>query len=344
MAHRTIVLLCWGVAAGLSVAGTCCAADPATETAFQLDPELPDYLPAEVVSGQITATGYDSMFNALNLWGEGFAAVHPDAAVVGVGRGSATAHGSLLSGRVTFGLASRVFREEVLTEFVDRFGHPPTFVAVAADMLAVVVHADNPIESLTLPQVDAIFSKTRQLGAPEEIATWGQLGLEGDWEQRPIALHGRNSASAAYGYFKEFAHGRGEFRDSVYEHPGSSRVCEAVAGDVRAIGYFGIGYVTEDVRAVPLAPAGGEQPVPAQAEFALRGEYPLARFLYLVVNHKPGKELDPLRREFLRYVLSKQGQEAVLKDGYLPITAEIARQQLEKVGLHGESGEYPDRR
>ena len=120
-------------------------------------------------------------------------------------------------------------------------------------MLAVYVHKDNPIKSLTLQQVDAIFSKTRKGGFEKDIRTWGDLGLTGEWAKKPISLYGRNSASGTYGYFKEHALFKGDFKDTVKEQPGSSAVVQGVASDKYGIGYSGIGYKTADVRAVPLA-------------------------------------------------------------------------------------------
>jgi len=219
-----------------------------------------------------------------------------------------------------------------MDEFEAKFGYKPTALPTSIDMLAVYVNKDNPIKGLTLAQVDAIFSKTRKLGHPVDITNWGQLGLEGEWKNRPISLYGRNAASGTYGYFKEHALGKGDYKDSVKEQPGSSAVVQGVASDKGGIGYSGIGYKTADVRAVALAGADGKM-IEATPENAYTGEYPLARFLYVYVNAKPGVPLDPLRREFIRYIFSRQGQQDVVKDGYFPITANIARETLKKVGI-----------
>jgi phosphate transport system substrate-binding protein len=200
-------------------------------------------------------------------------------------------------------------------------------------MLGVFVHKDNPIASLTLQQVDAIFSKTRKGGLANEITTWGELGLTGEWANKPIDLYGRNEASGTYGYFKEHALFKGDFKDSVKAQPGSSSVIQGIAADKYAIGYSGIGYLTADVRAVPLAKDAKSKPIPATPEHAYTGDYPMARFLFVYVNYKPGSGLDPLRREFLLYVLSKQGQEDVVKDGYYPLTSKLVGDALKAIGL-----------
>jgi phosphate transport system substrate-binding protein len=238
----------------------------------------------------------------------------------------------LIEGKANFGPMSRQMKASELDDFEKVHKYKPTELAAAVDMLAVYVHKDNPIRGLTLQQVDAIFSKTRKGGAAKDIRTWGDLGLSGDWAAKPISLYGRNAASGTYGYFKEIALFKGDYKDEVKEQAGSSTVVQGVASDRFAIGYSGIGYKTADVRAVPLAIEGSDF-IAAEAENAYSGEYPLSRYLYLYVNYRPGSTLDPLRREFIRFVYSKQGQERVVQDGYYPVTAEVAVAALKKVGM-----------
>lgn len=158
--------------------------------------------------------------------------------------------------------------------FEKKYGYKPAAIRGAVDALAVFVHKDNPIQCLTLQQVDAVFSKTRKGGSNKEAATWGDLGLTGEWAAKPVSLYGRNSASGTYGYFKEVALFNGDFKDAVKEQPGSSTVVQGVASDKFAMGYSGIGYATADVRAVPLAGKAGEKCAPATAAAAYAGEYP----------------------------------------------------------------------
>ncbi|HEX5132780.1 MAG TPA: PstS family phosphate ABC transporter substrate-binding protein, partial [Candidatus Krumholzibacteria bacterium] len=228
-------------------------------------------------------------------------------------------------------------KNQEIDEFEAKFGYKPTGLRTSIDMLAVYVHKDNPIESLTMQQVDAIFSKTRKGGLEQDITTWGQLGLTGEWADKPISLYGRNSASGTYGYFKEHALFKGDYKDSVKEQPGSSSVVQGVASDRYGIGYSGIGYKTADVRAVPIKADANAEAVPATAEFAYTGKYPLARFLYIYVNQKPGAQLDPLRGEFVRFIFSKEGQASVIKDGYFPVNAKIAGEELARIGLEVSS-------
>jgi phosphate transport system substrate-binding protein len=318
----------------LAAAATACLLAGTTATAqVQVDPKLPAYKQVQGVSGTIKSIGSDTMNNEMTLWAEGFLAMYPNVKVEIEGKGSSTAPAALIAGTSQFGPMSRAMKGQEIDDFEKRYGYKPTGLATSIDMLAVYVHKDNPIRGLSLQQVDAIFSKTRRGGHPSDIRTWGDLGLTGEWANKPISLYGRNSASGTYGYFKENALFGGDYKDAVKEQPGSSSVVQGVATDRYAIGYSGIGYKTADVRAVPLASTTGGAMVDAIAENAYTGEYPLARFLYLYVNHRPNAQLDPLRRELVRYIFSKQGQLDVVKDGYYPVPATVAREQLQSVGI-----------
>jgi phosphate transport system substrate-binding protein len=226
---------------------------------------------------------------------------------------------------------SREMKGTEVDQFEKKFGHKPVALRTSVDSLAVFVNKDNPIKCLSVEQADAIFSKSRRQGGKEDIKTWGQLGLTGDWANRPISLFGRNSASGTYGFFKEHILKNGDYKDEVKEQPGSASVVQGVTVDRYAIGYSGIGYATAGVRAVPLAEKAGSACVEATAENAYAGKYPLARFLFVYVNRAPGKALDPLMREFVRFVFSKEGQEAVIKDGYFPVPQSIAKEETGKV-------------
>jgi phosphate transport system substrate-binding protein len=299
----------------------------------KVDKDLPDYKAVAGVSGTIRSVGSDTMNNLMTVWCEGFKKHYPNVTFAVEGKGTSTAMPALEGGTATFGPMSRDPKPDEIASFQKKFGYKPTTIATSLDMLAVYVDKDNPLEGLTLPQVDAIFSATRKLGYKEDITTWGQLGLKDEWVKEPISLYGRNSASGTYGYFKEHALGKGDFKDAVKVQPGSSGVIQAVAGDQFGIGYSGIGYATADVRAVPLAKEEGADFIPATPENAYNGKYPMWRPLLLAVNRDPTKPLDPLRREFIKYVLSKQGQQDVVSDGYLPLPAKAAKKALADAGI-----------
>jgi phosphate transport system substrate-binding protein len=216
-------------------------------------------------------------------------------------------------------------------EFEKKYGYKPTALRTSVDALAVFVNKDNPITCMTMAQVDAAFSKSRRRSHKEDNKTWGQLGLAGDWANKPISLYGRNRLSGTYAFFKEFALMNGDLKDEVKEQPGSAEVVQGVTADASALGYSGIGYATAGVNAVPLAEREGAKCVEPTADHAYAGSYPLARFLYVYINKAPGKPLDPVTREFAKLMLSKEGQELVAKDGYYPLPASIAKEELSKV-------------
>jgi phosphate transport system substrate-binding protein len=297
----------------------------------QIDANLPAYKSVAGVTGSIKSVGSDTMNNLMAGWADGFQKFYPNVQSEIEGKGSSTAPPALIAGTANFAPMSREMKSKEIDDFKKKFGYAPTALPTSIDMLAVYVHKDNPIKGLTMKQVDAVFSRTRKGGAGKAIATWGDLGLTGEWADRPIALYGRNSASGTYVYFKEHGLFGGDYKNEVKELPGSSAVIQAVATDKYGVGYSGIGYKTADVRVVPLASEGTDY-VAAEAEKAYSGDYPLARYLYVYVNRDPGSPLDPLRREFIRYLFSTDGQTEVVKSGYLPITQEIAVKALESIG------------
>ncbi len=299
--------------------------------AVGVDQDLPEYKKASGVSGNVISVGSDTLANLMTLWAEEFKRLYPNVNVQIQAAGSSTAPPALTEGTSNFGPMSRLMKEKEVTAFEKKYGYKPTPIGVAIDALAVYVHKDNPVEGLTIPQVDAIFSATRKCGYPEDLTTWGQLGLTGNWASRPIQLYGRNSVSGTYGYFKKHALCEGDYKDSVNEQPGSASVVQSVTKVLGGIGYSGIGYKTSGVRAVALAPEEGDEYIPATPQMAASGRFPLARFLYIYVNKHPNKPLDPLVLEFLRMVMSRIGQEVVVKDGYVPLPAEVAAGQLSKI-------------
>jgi phosphate transport system substrate-binding protein len=329
MNRKSLLLVALGIGAlaFVTFAGLAIAAG------VQVDAKIPPYKPGSGVSGTIKSVGSDTMNNLMTLWAEDFRKQYPNVQVEIEGKGSSTAPPALIEGTATFGPMSRTMKNEEIDQFEAKYGYKPLGLRTSIDMLAVYVHKDNPIASLSLQQIDAIFSKTRKGGATEDITTWGQLGLTGEWADKPISLYGRNSASGTYGYFKEHALFKGDYKDSVKEQPGSSSVVQGVASDRYGIGYSGIGYMTADVKAVPVKATADGEAIAASPEFAYTGKYPLARYLYIYLNQKPGTELDPLRREFIRFVFSQDGQASVIKDGYFPVSAKIAAEELSKLGL-----------
>lgn len=315
----------------IATAGLVLVACAAGAAAPQLPPDLPSYERVEGLRGTLNAAGSDTMLELQTLMAEEFRKLYPQVKIQVEGKGSSTAPPALVEGTVQLGNMSREMKNREVDAFEEAFGYEPTRVDVALDTLAVFVNKDNPVESLTLEQVDALFSKTRKCGNPVEVSTWGQLGLEGNWRTAPVSLYGRNAASGTYGFFKANALCKGDFKDSVKEQPGSASVVQGIERDIYGAGYSGIGYTTSGVRAVPLAPAAGQPAVAPTPENATDGSYPLARFLHVYVNKRPNTALDRLTVEFLRFILSAEGQRVVLKAGYDPLDAQMIAGELAKL-------------
>jgi phosphate transport system substrate-binding protein len=308
--------------------GVSMAAAAHADNAVKVDPKIPSYTKVQGIQGNLSGVGSDTMINLMTLWAEGFKKLYPSVNIQIEGKGSSTAPPALIEGTAQLGPMSREMKAEEKDAFEKKYGFKPTRVRTCLDALAVYVNKDNPIQALSLPQIDAVFSKTRKSGYAEDITTWGQLGLTGDWARKPISLYGRNSASGTYGYFKEHALKKGDYKDTVKEQPGSASVVQGITEDKYGIGYSGIGYITSGVRALPLAEKADSKPIIGTYDNLLNSSYPLSRYLNLYFVKEPGKPLDPLRREFLKYVFSKEGQEVVVKDGYFPLTADVAAEQL----------------
>lgn len=317
----------------LMAAMTFVAAGVATATAVAaIDPALPTYEKTSGVSGNLSSVGSDSLANLMTLWAEEFKKQYPNVNIQIQAAGSSTAPPAMTEGTANLGPMSRAMKDSEIQAFEEKYGYKPTAVPVAIDALAVFVHKDNPIKSLDIAQVDAIFSSTRLCGGEKDLKTWGDLGLTGEWAAKPLQLFGRNSVSGTYGYFKEEALCKGDYKSNVNEQPGSASVVQSISSTLNAIGYSGIGYKTSSVRAVPLSKKGGEA-FEANEANALAGKFPLARFFYVYVNKAPNKPLSPLDAEFLKLVLSKQGQEVVVKDGYIPLPSKVVEKTMKELGL-----------
>jgi len=296
---------------------------------IQVDVKLSDYVKVQGVAGNLNSVGSDTLNNMMTFWAEGFRKKYPNVNIQIEGKGSSTAPPALIEGTSQLGPMSRQMKKKEIEVFEAKYGFKPTTIGVALDALAVFVNKDNSLTGLSMTQVDAIFSKTRKRGAAQEVVTWDQLGLKGDWNNKPISIYGRNSASGTYGFFKEHTLKKGDFKDIVKEQPGNASVVLGVTEDKAGIGYSGMGYITSGVRALALSDKDGATAFAANYENVLNGKYPLGRMLYINVVKEPNKPLPTLVKEFLTYVLSKEGQEVVVKDGFLPLPSGVANKQLE---------------
>ncbi len=308
-------------AAALMAVGAVATAD--------VDPNLPEYEQTSGIAGDLRSVGSDTLSNLMTQWGERFYRMYPQVNFEAESKGSGTAPPALINGTAQMGPMSRRMKGEEVDKFSEAFGYEPTLVRTGIDAIAVFVAKDNPVEQLTIDDLKNIFSVEGKDGI-----TWGDVGVtDSRYASKPITLYGRNSASGTYGYFKEAGLGKADYKDSVNEQPGSSAVVQGVGGDQFGIGYSGVGYATPDVKAVPIVGADGSAYDALNADDVYSENYPLARFLYVYVNKKPNEKLEPLTAEFLKLVLSKQGQEVVDRDGFYTLSPYIVEQELEKLGL-----------
>jgi phosphate transport system substrate-binding protein len=298
---------------------------------IEVDARISMYKKVSGISGNASSIGSDTRNNLMALWLESFRKYYPNVKIQIEGKGSSTAPPALIEGTAQFGPMSRPMKATEVDKFEKQFGYPPTMLRTFLDALAVFVNKDNTVKGLTLAQVDAIFSKTRRGEYKENVSTWGQVDMKGDWQKAGISLYGRNSASGTYGFFKAHALFKGDYKDEVKEQPGSASVVQGVGEDRYGIGYSGIGYKTSGVHVVPLALEAGEPFREGTLVNVLDGSYPLGRFLGLYINKAPGKTLDPLVREFAKFIFSKEGQEIVIKDGYRPVPYDVVKEELEKL-------------
>ena len=293
-----------------------------------LDKNLSVYKKASGISGNLSSVGSDTLANLMTLWAEEFKRLYPNVNIQIQAAGSSTAPPALTEGTSSLGPMSRKMKNKELQAFENKYNYKPIAIPVAIDALAVYVNKDNPVKGMTIAEVDAIFSSTRKCKHDKDIAKWGDLDLSGSWKNRGIQIYGRNSVSGTYGYFKKKALCKGDYKSTVNEQPGSASVVQSVTTSLNGIGYSGIGYKTSGVKAVPLTKKAGKPPIAATPQNALKGTYPLSRFLYVYVNKHPNKPLAPLEREFITMVLSKVGQQVVIKDGYIPLPRKVVDKTL----------------
>lgn len=311
----------------LAAAVTLSSASLISTPVLAADNALPSYTKVSGISGNLSSVGSDTLANMMTFWAEEFKRQYPNINIQIQAAGSSTAPPALTEGTANFGPMSRKMKDKETAAFEAKYGYKATPIRVAIDALAVYVHKDNPIEGMTIPQVDAVFSATRKCGAAEDITSWSQLGSN----LGNIQLYGRNSVSGTYGYFKKKALCKGDFKNSVNEQPGSASVVQGVTKSLNGIGYSGIGYKTSGVKAVALTKKEGTPFIAATKANAANGTYPLSRYLYVYVNKAPNKPLTPIDREFFKMVLSKVGQKVVMKDGYVPLPVEVVEKELAKL-------------
>jgi phosphate transport system substrate-binding protein len=309
----------------------------------RLDPALASYQPATTVKGEIRSVGADTMEELTKLWIAGFSKVQPGATFTMDAKASGTAVPALTDGKADIGPCAREVLPPELVPFQKKFGYEPFAVRVASGSyrtpgkthaIAFLVNKDNPIEKVTFSQLDAVFSTTRRHGGKEDIRTWGQLGLKGEWADKPIALWGLIRPNGIANFIQARVMANGEYKSGINERTtvGSlaalDAIAQGVAADRYAIGYAGFGNLIPGVKAVALAENDGGPYYKGTFDEVVTHTYPLSRHIYVYINRGPNQPIDPKIREFLDYILSKDGQDAVVKEGiFLPLSASAVKQE-----------------
>lgn len=314
----------------LALLSTLAASRGALPAPASVDPNLPHYVePEQPLSGPVVSVGSSTVGNLLNRWSEAFRATHPDVTFEISGAGSGTAPPALISGAAALAPMSRPMNEKELASFRAAFGYDPTRITVAIDALAVFVNADNPIESLSLQEIDAIFSADRKRGG-EIIETWGDLGLQGEWADMPLIVYGFRDTAGGYALFGDLVLKGGDYRPDISVQPGSSAIVNGIGAYPNAIGYASQFFQTRSTRMVPIRDEAGLIHAP-DAESCEHGKYPLARELFIYINRAPGKPLEPRIEAFLTFILSHEGQTIAAEDGNFPLSQTLAAEQLAKL-------------
>lgn len=297
------------------------------------DGKLEQYERVSGISGNLSSIGSDTLANMMTLWAEDFQRIYPRVNIQIQASGSSTAPPALIESTAQFGPMSRRMRQSEKAAFERQFGYPPTEIRVAIDALGIFVHQDNPIKGLDFIQLDAIFSATLRCGALKPINRWQELGIKSRWATHQIQLFGRNSVSGTYGYFKSTALCDGDFKVNVNEQPGSASVVQGVSASLNGIGYSGVGYQMSGVKLLPISKEGTAYIKPTTDNIT-SGDYPLTRFLYIYINKPPTEKLKAIEAEFIRYMLSENGQKRVEQDGYIALPERFVLQELSNLDLH----------
>lgn len=313
------------------------------------DASLNHYSPQAQITGTFKVQGSETMYPLMSRLTMEFQRRQPKVAIEVKGGGSTKAVAEFLqpplsktgkvmlleerAGSFKMIATSRELFDAEVKEFVAQHGYEPTAIPVAVDAVALYVHKDNPITGLTLDQIDAMFSTTRNRGQKTAITQWGQLGLTEGWEKAPIQLYGRDRKSGTRAFFQDHCLAGGEFMVGLHEEPGAASVILDLGRDQLGIGYSGLGLQSSTVRMIPLADAAGMPYVMPSAATVADQTYPLRRVLYLYIDKAPNTSIPSAAQEFLTFIMTQEGQEAVTKAGFFPLPAGEATKSAVALGL-----------
>jgi phosphate transport system substrate-binding protein len=333
-----------------TVAGS--GADVGVGVEVQVDDALRSYAAEARLKGSVRGAGSPVAGMLLQVMSDPFRQFQPDVRVELTLGGTSTGPPALLSGAAQMALMGRRYTDAETSAFRAKFRYPPVEVAIATDAVAVFVHRDNPIESLTIEQLRDVFSQRRRADGAR-LDHWSELNSATIVTTRPaasgtrttthpsprrpppagpIALYGIAADGGESTLFREAILGDEPLSASMRVQLTQSSAVQGIAADASGIGYAAFLYSCRGVRAVPLVSPADGRAYACTAADCRSGRYPLARSLYVYLNKPPSKPLDRPMHEFLRFVLSRDGQRVAVAAGGFPLSPDAANDALEKIG------------
>jgi phosphate transport system substrate-binding protein len=316
--------------------------DPPLPYSAKVDSTIPPYVPVKGLSGSLKGVESNTVTGLEQKWIDGFTKLYPNVKIsVDIG-GSGQGGPRLTNGAADFAFIAREMMGREETPFVDKFGYKPLAISVSGgsyavkaftDCIVFIVNKDNPLNEITYPQLDAIYSLTHNRGIKEPITKWGQLGLTGEWADQPIHLWGVEIPNGYDNFVNMHVLAGGQWRDGIRTEHTVIPLSDRVAADKYSMSYTGLAWNTNPgTKVLKLSVRPGDPAIAATFDTVASQTYPLSRTIYIFVNREPGKPLSPVLREFIRYALSREGQQAVVDDGiFTPLPGSMDQREAEKL-------------
>ena len=301
------------------------------QTRAKVDPGIPGYLPGTIITEMVTAVGSDPLAPLCDEWNLGFRKFNPSANLKFTPSTTPPAVKAFVEGTADLAFLAREMTPPELKAFEAKHGYAPIRIPLCIDATIVFVNRSNPLRKISMGELDAIYGTKRLGGAKEELKTWGDLGLRGEWKGRNITPYSREKTTAIGQLFREQVLLKGEAKPTVVECIDANSVAESVITDAGAIGYAPIVAWYSSNRVLPVIPYQSEEAVAPTQEAVLAGKYPMTRLNYLYVNRAPGKLLAPTVKEFATFVLSREGQECVADAGLFPAPPDLVKAGLRRL-------------
>jgi phosphate transport system substrate-binding protein len=291
--------------------------------------KLPAYKRVDKLQGTVELSGSSAVATFARTWSGAFSRIYPNVSVSVLSKNSGAAISDMAANPTVIGMTSRPLTTAEREGYAKQHGRPPLEFKVTIDAVAIYVFKDNPLASISLPQLERIFAATPKNGAA--IDRWGQIGLDGLWAERAVNGIGFDAGRGAHEIMREMVLQGGSFNSDISTEPVSTSVVQAVGVDPGAIGYASVYYQTARTKTLPVQTAGGELAAPTEADTS-SGKYPLARYMYLHLGAPKGTPNEGIAKEFLRFVLSEEGQIAARTAGAFAISPSLAHTQSAQLG------------